>query len=115
MRVGLVGATGAVGLEILKSLVHRKVHVAELLAFGSERSLGAVVSLGATEVQLQRLEKGCFAGLDIVFFAATKDVSQEWAPRAVADGAVVVDNSSFFRMDPAVPLVVPEINGYDLA
>ncbi len=115
MRVGLVGATGAVGLEILKSLVHRRVSVAELRAFGSERSFGSAVSLGEAQVQLQRLEKGCFVGLDIVFFAATTDVSQEWAPRAVADGAVVVDNSSFFRLDPTVPLVVPEINGEDIS
>ncbi len=115
MRLGVVGVTGAVGVEILSSLHVRGVEVAELRLFASESSVGKTQPFRGEQVPVQGLGEECFKGLDLVLFAASKLVSERYAPLAVKQGAVVVDNSSFFRLDPTVPLVVPEINGADIA
>jgi aspartate-semialdehyde dehydrogenase len=94
MLLGIVGATGAVGVEILRSLEHRKVNVAELRLFASERSVGTSQLFNGNPVVVQGLddEGECFRGLHIVLFAASKAVSQKLAPVAVKRGAVVIDN-----------------------
>jgi aspartate-semialdehyde dehydrogenase len=97
------------------SLDVRAVEVAELRLFASEGSVGKTQAFRGEHVRVQGLSEECFQGLDLVLFAASKHVSERYAPLAVKQGAVVVDNSSFFRMSPEVPLVVPEINGGDIS
>ncbi len=114
-RVAVVGATGAVGHEFLSVLSHRRFPMAEIALFASPRSAGSRVPFlrdgRPHELPVQPLEEGSLSGFDVVFFSAGKGVSKAFAPAAVAAGALVVDNSSAFRMDPACPLVVPEVNG----
>lgn len=114
-RVAVVGATGAVGHEFLSILSKRRFPLANLTLFASSRSAGARVPFqrdGRThELPVQPLDEGSLSGFDLVFFSAGKSVSKAFAPAAVGAGALVVDNSSAFRMDPAYPLVVPEVNG----
>lgn len=114
-RVAVVGATGAVGHEFLSVLSQRRFPLAEIALFASARSAGSRVPFvrdGRThEIPVQPLEEGSLTGFDVVFFSAGKGVSRTFAPAAAAAGAFVVDNSSAFRMDPAYPLVVPEVNG----
>ncbi|MBX3356310.1 MAG: aspartate-semialdehyde dehydrogenase [Phycisphaeraceae bacterium] len=114
-RVAMVGATGAVGHEFLRVLAQRHFPMAELTLFASARSAGARVTFTrdgrAHELPVMPLEEGSLAGFDLVFFSAGKSVSKAFAPAALAAGAVVVDNSSAFRMAPECPLVVPEVNG----
>ena len=112
MNVAVVGVTGAVGQTTLKILEERKFPVASLRALASERSVGKTVSFKGETIRVQKLEPGAFAGIDIAFFSAGSSQSKEFAPQAVKAGAIVVDKSSAFRMDPTVPLVVPEINGH---
>ena len=112
MNVAVVGVTGAVGQTTLKILEERKFPVASLRALASERSVGKTVSFKGESIRVQKLEPGAFAGIDIAFFSAGSSQSKEFAPQAVKAGAIVVDKSSAFRMDPTVPLVVPEINGH---
>jgi aspartate-semialdehyde dehydrogenase len=116
MRLGVVGATGAVGVEVLRSLEHRRVEVAELRLFASPSSVGTLLAFRGEQIAVQALveDGSCFDGLSVVIFAASKAVAQQFAPLAAKRGAVAVDNSSFFRLDPEVPLVVPEINGADI-
>ncbi|PHK95984.1 aspartate-semialdehyde dehydrogenase [Pseudoroseomonas rhizosphaerae] len=110
-RVAVVGATGNVGREILKTLAEREFPVSEVIALASGRSAGQEVSFGEKGVlKVQNLEKFDFAGTDIGLFSPGASVSAVHAPRAAAAGCVVIDNTSQFRMDHDVPLVVPEVN-----
>ncbi|MBK1657035.1 aspartate-semialdehyde dehydrogenase [Paracraurococcus ruber] len=110
-RVAVVGATGAVGREILKTLAERDFPVREVVALASGRSVGIEVSFGEKSVlKVQALERFDFKGTDIALFSPGASVSAVHAPRAAAAGCVVIDNTSQFRMEPDVPLVVPEVN-----
>jgi len=112
MRVAVVGVTGAVGPTTLKILEERKFPVTDLRAFASERSVGTSVVFKGEKIRVEKVGPGAFDGVDIALFSAGSAQSKEYAPQAVKAGAVVVDKSSAFRMDPTVPLVVPEINGH---
>ena len=115
-RVAVVGATGNVGREMLQTLSERSFPVDEVVALASQRSAGGEVSFGEDEVlKVQRLDTFNFKGIDIVLSSAGAKVSAEFAPRAAAAGAVIIDNTSYFRMDPDVPLVVPEVNPQAIA
>jgi aspartate-semialdehyde dehydrogenase len=108
--VAVVGATGAVGVELLRVLEKRRFPLSGLRLLASPRSAGKQLNFGGVGFPVEALAARSFEGIDIALFSAGSGVSKEFAPRAVAAGAIVVDNSSAFRMDPAVPLVVPEIN-----
>ena len=109
-RVAVVGATGAVGEAMLAILAEREFPVGELVALASERSAGGTIEFGDDDVAIRDLAGFDPAGVDIALFAAGGEVSREFAPRVAAAGAVVIDNSSAFRMDDDVPLVVAEVN-----
>ncbi len=109
-RVGVLGATGAVGSTILEVLAERSFPVDELVAFASERSAGRELEFAGGRVECRELSDETIQGLDLVLSSAGGAVSSEWVPRLVAAGAVVVDNTSFWRMHPDVPLVIPEVN-----
>ena len=109
-RVAVIGATGAVGAEMLRCLEQRKFPVSELRAFASERSVGRALKFNNQELRLQALTDAAFDGIDVALFASSSSVSKQFVPAAVARGALVVDNSSAFRMDAQTPLVVPEVN-----
>ena len=111
--VAIVGATGAVGVEMIQCLERRGFPVSELVLLASSRSAGKKLKFKGTDITIKELTADSFAGVDIALFSAGAGISKEFAPHAVKAGAVVVDNSSAFRMDPNVPLVVPEINGAD--
>ena len=110
--VAVVGVTGAVGQTTLKILEERKFPVRELRAYASARSVGKTVTFKGEPVRVEEVGPGVFKGVDIALFSAGSAQSKEYAPHAVKAGAVVVDKSSAFRMDPQVPLVVPEINAH---
>jgi len=110
LRVAVLGATGAVGQELLALLEERRFPVAELLPLASPRSAGQELSWQGESLTVQPVQAGCFTGVDLVLASAGGSVSRAWAPEAVAAGAVLIDNSSAFRLDPDVPLVVPEVN-----
>jgi aspartate-semialdehyde dehydrogenase len=112
--VAVVGATGAVGREMLEILEERNFPVSEIVPLASERSEGERVEFKGRNVVVRRLAKDSFKDVDIALFSAGAERSLEFAPAAVKSGAVVVDNSSAFRMDPKVPLIVPEINAHAL-
>ena len=115
-RVAVVGATGAVGREMLTTLSERTFPADDVVALASERSAGATVSFGEDdELKVQDLSRFDFDGVDIVLSSPGARVSAEHSPRAARAGAVVIDNTSQFRMDPDVPLVVPEVNPEDIA
>ena len=114
MRVGVIGATGLVGQEMLRILEERAFPVTELRAYASERSRGRKLPFAGGEVTCEVLADGCFDGVDLVIVDVDDPLALEWAPRAAAAGATVVDNSAAFRMDPEVPLVVAEVNPDDL-
>ncbi len=109
-----MGATGLVGTEMLRILDERSFPVTELRAYASSRSAGRKLSFAGGEVTCEILDAGCFDGLDLVIVDVDDPLAAEWAPRAVAAGARVVDNSAAFRMDPDVPLVIAEVNPDDL-
>ncbi|HEY8966183.1 MAG TPA: aspartate-semialdehyde dehydrogenase [Candidatus Methylacidiphilales bacterium] len=113
-KVGVVGATGAVGAEVVSLLESRKFPVGELRLFASARSVGKTMTFKGKEIPLLAPAQDSFEGLDFVVFSAGASRSREFAPAAVKAGAVVIDNSSAYRMAPDVPLVVPEINPGDL-
>jgi aspartate-semialdehyde dehydrogenase len=113
-HVAIVGATGAVGIEMMKTLEKRTFSVGKLTLLASARSAGKSLPFAGTEVAVRELTKDSFAGVDVALFSAGGSISKEFAPFAVQAGAVVIDNSSAFRMDPDVPLVIPEINGADI-
>ncbi|MBI4629945.1 MAG: aspartate-semialdehyde dehydrogenase [Candidatus Rokubacteria bacterium] len=110
LTVAVVGATGAAGQTTLRILEERKFPVRELRAFASERSVGKTVAFGGEAVAIRKIEAAAFKGVDLAFCSAGSAQSREYAPMIVKAGATVIDKSSAFRMDPAVPLVVPEIN-----
>ncbi len=111
-RVAVVGATGNVGREILQCLAEREFPADEVVALASEYSIGQEVSFGEDDILLvQNLDGFDFEGTDIALFSPSAKVSAKHAPRAAAAGCVVIDNTSQFRMDPDIPLVVPEVNG----
>lgn len=112
--VAVVGATGAVGIEMIETLEKRKFPVGTLRLFASERSVGKKLKFRGQDVPVELLKSGVFKGIDIALFSAGTGRSKEFAPEAAQAGAVVIDNSSFFRMDPEVPLVVPEVNAEDV-
>ncbi|HEU0073831.1 MAG TPA: aspartate-semialdehyde dehydrogenase [Dehalococcoidia bacterium] len=114
-NVAVVGVTGAVGQTTLKLLAERNFPVASLKVFASQRSAGKKVTFRGEELIIEAVGPDSFEGIDIALFSAGSEQSREYAPRAVKAGAVVVDKSSAFRMEPDVPLVVPEINGAALA
>jgi aspartate-semialdehyde dehydrogenase len=113
-HVAIVGATGAVGDELLRVLERRAFPVERLLPLCSERSAGRSVSFRGEEITAQQLSANSFEGIDLAFFSAGGNISREYAPIARDAGAIVIDNSSVFRMEPEVPLVIPEINGEDV-
>lgn len=113
-RVAVVGATGAVGAEMIEVLEARKFPVESLLPLASARSAGGTVSFRGEEIPVKVLSKDSFEGVDIALFSAGSDVSREFAPIAAKAGAVVIDNSAAWRMEPDVPLVVPEVNRSDV-
>jgi aspartate-semialdehyde dehydrogenase len=111
-RVVVVGATGNVGREMLNILAEREFPLDEIAAVASPRSTGDIIDFGDSgrELKIQNIEHFDFAGWDMALFAAGSEVSKLYAPRAAAAGCTVIDNSSYYRMDPDVPLVVPEVN-----
>src|SRR5688500_17691337 len=109
-KVVVVGATGNVGREMLNILAEREFPVDEIAALASRKSLGTEVSFGDRTLKTQDLEQFDFTGWDIALFAIGSDATKVHAPRAAATGCVVIDNSSLYRYDPQVPLVVPEVN-----
>jgi aspartate-semialdehyde dehydrogenase len=109
-HVAIAGATGAVGTEFLRVLERHRFPIASLRLLASERSEGKRIRFAGEELVVQRLTENAFDGVHIAFFSAGASRSRQFAPAAVKAGAVVIDNSSAFRMDPQVPLVVPEIN-----
>jgi len=115
-RVGIVGATGLVGSEILKVMEEREFPVAEAFLFASQKSAGVEIEFQGSELKVEELNSAAFEGknLDFVLFATDSGLSAEYAPIAADSGAIVIDNSSHFRMDPDVPLIVPEVNAYEL-
>jgi len=112
LTVAVVGATGVVGQEFLRILEERAFPVKRLVALASKRSVGRHVTFAGEEVAVEDLDETDFGGVDVAFFSAGGDRSLEHAPRAAQAGALVVDNSSAFRMDPDVPLVVPQVNAH---
>src|SRR5262245_27025331 len=113
-HVAVVGATGLVGRKMLQVLEERKFPVATLRPFASARSAGNSVSFNGKQYMVEDVARADFKGIDVAFFSAGASVSKEYAPRMAAAGALVIDNSSSFRMDGGVPLVVPEVNPHDI-
>lgn len=113
-QIAIVGATGAVGAELLDVLERRSFPVGKLRLLASARSAGKRLRVRDEEITVEELRDDSFNGIDIAFFSAGGETSRDFVPIAAAAGAVVIDNSSVFRMDPAVPLVIPEINGADV-
>jgi aspartate-semialdehyde dehydrogenase len=110
-NVAIVGATGAVGGAMLQTLARRGFPIDELRLLASQRSVGRTISFQGEDIVVQLLTKDAFRGIDFALFSAGAARSLEFAPAAAAAGAIVVDNSSAFRMEPDIPLVVPEVNG----
>ena len=108
--VAIVGATGAVGVELIRCLEERRFPLSELRLYASARSAGKTLPYRGGALEVRELKDDSFRGVDVALFSAGGSTSKRFAPLAVEQGAVVVDNSSAFRMDPAVPLVIPEIN-----
>ncbi len=109
--VAVVGATGAVGAEMIKCLESRAFPVGKLVPLASPRSAGTNVRFKGQDVRVEAVSADAFKGVDFALFAASSGVSKEFAPAAARTGVVVIDNSSAFRMEPNIPLVVPEVNG----
>jgi len=109
-RIAIVGATGNVGHEMLNILAEREFPVDEIAALASRRSLGSEVSFGEKTLVTQDLDTFDFSGWDMALFAVGSDATKKYAPKAAAAGCVVIDNSSLYRYDPDVPLIVPEVN-----
>ncbi|MDR0199838.1 MAG: aspartate-semialdehyde dehydrogenase [Streptococcaceae bacterium] len=113
-NVAVVGATGAVGTRMLEQLYASKIPYDKVVALASARSVGKKVSFGSAELTVEELTEDSFEDIDIALFSAGGSVSKKFAPYAVKAGAVVVDNTSYFRQNPNVPLVVPEVNAHAL-
>ena len=114
VNIGILGATGVVGQEMMKILEERNFPVASLRPIASARSAGSTVKFKGEDVTIVEANDNAFDGLDIVLGAAENDIAERFAPSIVKAGATFVDNSSAFRLDPKVPLVVPEINPEDV-
>lgn len=112
LKVAVVGATGAVGKQLLAILEERKFPVKDLVLFASPRSEGKKMQWKGKDYTCQSLKPGCFDGVQIAFFDASDAISKEWVPQAAVSGAWVVDNSSTFRLDDDILLLVPEVNGH---
>ncbi len=112
-HIAIVGATGAVGAELLRVLERRNFPVAKIRALASGKSAGRKIQFRNDSIIVEELGENSFAKIDIAFFSAGGEISRKFVPVARKAGAIVIDNSSVFRMDPDVPLVVPEINGED--
>ncbi|GAB4519711.1 MAG: aspartate-semialdehyde dehydrogenase [Parvularculaceae bacterium] len=110
IKLAVVGATGAVGREMLNVLAERETPVAELHALASRNSIGSEVSFGDRTLKAEAIEHFDFRKVDVALFAAGGDVAREWAPKVAKSGVIVVDNSSAFRMNSDIPLIVPEVN-----
>ena len=110
MRIGIVGAGGAVGREIIKILEERKFKISALSFFGSKRSAGKQIQFKKKRIRIEELRKNSLTNFDLVFFSAGSSISKKFAPIAVSNGSIVIDNSSAFRMNEDTPLVIPEIN-----
>jgi aspartate-semialdehyde dehydrogenase len=113
-NVAIAGATGAVGVEMIKTLEKRNFPLSSLRLLASSRSVGKTLPFRGEEIAVEELTEDCFEGIDIALFSAGGSRSKAFAAAAVKAGAVVIDNSSAFRMDPDVPLVVPEVNPEDI-
>ena len=109
-RVAIAGATGAVGVEFLRLIEERKFPVSELRLLASARSAGKTLRFAGKDIKIEELAETSFRDIDIAFFSAGGSISKKFGPIAAQAGELVIDNSSAFRMDPAVPLVIPEIN-----
>jgi aspartate-semialdehyde dehydrogenase len=114
-KIAVVGATGNVGREMLSVLAERQFPASEVVALASTRSVGTEVSFGDRVLKVKALDYFDFKGTDICLMSAGASIAKEWAPKIVAQGAIVIDNSSAWRMDRAVPLVVPEVNANALS
>jgi aspartate-semialdehyde dehydrogenase len=114
-NIAIAGATGAVGGAMLETLTRRDFPVNEIRLLASERSIGKKLTFRGEEVAVQLLSKDAFTGIDVALFSAGASRSLDFAPAAAAAGAIVVDNSSAYRMDPEIPLVVPEVNRHAIA
>ena len=113
--VAILGATGAVGQEMIRILQERNFPVGKLIPLASKRSAGKTIQFRGEDVTIQEACDSAFEGVDIVLGAAENDIAKQFAPAIVAAGAVFVDNSSAFRMDPKVPLIIPEVNPEDIS
>src|ERR1044071_6931259 len=113
-HVAVVGATGAVGIEMIKTLEKRNFPVGKLTLMASTRSAGKKLGFRGQDLKVEELTRDSFAGIEIALFSAGGSISKEFAPIAAKTGCIVIDNSSAFRMDDSVPLVIPEINPGDL-
>jgi len=114
MRVAVLGATGLVGQEIIKVLEERNFPISDFVPLASSKSAGKVVEFHGAPVEVKEVADDAFKGVDIALFAAGAGVSKRWAKVAVSKGAVVIDNSSAWRLDPEIPLIVPEVNPEDV-
>src|SRR6185312_1290350 len=108
--VAIVGATGAAGQELLRLLLERNFPVSQLRLFASGRSAGKTLAWGDKRISVEEAKPGVFADIDVAFFAAGGSVTRALSPDAIKSGCLVIDKSSAFRLDPNVPLVIPEIN-----
>ena len=114
LKVAVVGATGNVGRELLNIMEERQFPATDVVALASRKSIGQEVGYGEKTLKVQALDTYDFDGVDLVLMAAGSGIAKEYAPKAAEKGAFVIDNSSHYRMDPDVPLVVPEVNASDL-
>ena len=110
--VAIAGATGAVGIEMLRCLEERNFPLHSLRVFAHPSEKGDIINYRGSDLSCETVTEGCFDNVDIALFSAGGDFSEEWAPKAAASDCIVVDNSSVFRMDPNVPLIVPEVNAH---
>jgi len=113
-RVAIVGATGLVGQQFIKVLEQRRFPMSSIRLYASDRSVGKRLRVNGREVEVGETKADSFEGIDIALFSAGADISRQFSPLAAQAGAIVVDNSSAFRMEPDVPLVVPEVNPEDI-
>jgi aspartate-semialdehyde dehydrogenase len=114
VNIGIVGATGAVGQEFIKILESRYPNTHSIKLFASHRSAGTFINVNGTNIKVEETTEASFDGVDIAFISVSAEISKKFAPIAVRSGAVVIDDGSAFRMDPDVPLVIPEVNGSDV-
>jgi aspartate-semialdehyde dehydrogenase len=114
VSVAIVGATGLVGQEFIRTLEQRRFPMSSVRLYASDRSHGRKLRVGNEQVEVKETTADSFSGIDVALFSAGADISRQFSPIAAASGAVVVDNSAAFRMDPEVPLVVPEVNPEDI-